>query len=74
MVRYYYIVLYSEENGNRVKVKEYNVATYTYKFSQVSQMPKTLSFEASGDFSGNLSADIYAVDVWNKRSAPICSK
>ncbi len=73
MVRYYYIVVYSTENGNKIKVKDYNFATFTYRYSQVSEMPKTLTFEVGENLGNQLIAEIYAVDVWGKRSAPLIS-
>ena len=71
MVRYYYLVLYQMKNGSKVKIKEYNVATFTYRYSQVEQMQTKLSYEGVGQFSGELIAELYAVDVWNKRSDPL---
>ena len=70
MVRYYYLVVYQVKNGNKTRVKEYNIATFTYLYSQVSQMPTKLSYEGTGQFDGELIAEIYAVDIWGKRSLP----
>lgn len=74
MVRYYYIVVYKRSNGNRIKVKEYNIATFTYRYSQASEMPTDLSYDAVGDFNGDLYAEVCAVDIWGKRSAVISTE
>ncbi len=71
IVRYYNISVYRSENSTKIKLKDYNVATFTYMYSQASEMPKSLSFEIKEELGGNLLVEVYAVDVWGKRSTPI---
>lgn len=73
MVRYYYIVLYGVNGSTKAKLKEFNVATFTYRYSSSDQMPKTMQFSASGQYSGELYAEIFAVDIWGKKSLPVSS-
>lgn len=73
MVRYYHINLFKKEGETGTKVAEYNIATHTYRYAQVADMPKEMTFTAEGAFSGEYYFEISAVDIWSKYGAKITS-
>lgn len=70
-VRYYRIVAYRTDGDTRVKLQTFNLATFTYLYDRVEDMPKTLSYSRVVTWRGNLTFELSAVDVWNARSADL---
>lgn len=67
-VRYYRIIVYQTEGDRRVKLKTYNLATFTYRYDKADDMPDRYTFSRVVTYEGNLSFELSAVDVWNARS------
>lgn len=71
MVRYYRISVYRTENGAKTKLATYNLATFTYLYDRVEDMPKELSYNRVVTYSGECLFECSAVDIWGAISEPI---
>ena len=71
MVRYYRVAVYQVADEKKTKLGTYNLATFTYLYDQVEEMPKTVSYERETEYSGELFFECRAVDVWGATSEPI---
>lgn len=83
MVRYYLLNAYVVNNGKKTKVKTFYLATFTYRYDKVSDMPKDFEWMFSEEtfrgycgklnvtYTDNLYFELRAVDVWFGRSAII---
>lgn len=72
-VRYYKIIRNRIENGKETREKTYNIATFTYLYDRVEDMPKQLSYDAGVVQlpAGEYRFDCIALDAWDKRSEMI---
>lgn len=80
MVRYYAFTVYNVEGGVKKRIKTYYLATFTYRYDRVSDMPKTFEWtftedalrqycaQSNTEYGGNLSFELRAVDIWFARS------
>ena len=83
MVRYYALSVYNVESGAKKRVKTYYLATFTYRYDKVSDMPKSFEWsftedalreycaQSNAEYGGNLFFELRAVDVWFARSEPL---
>ena len=71
MVRYYRVAVYQVADEKKTKLGTYNLATFTYLYDQVEEMPNTFSYEREAEYSGKLFFECRAVDVWGATSEPI---
>jgi len=67
-VRYYRLTAYKTENGKKEKLQTLNLATFTYLYDKPEEMPKECSYSRVVTWTGELSFELSAVDVWNARS------
>lgn len=67
-VRYYRIVIYQTNGDSRTKLQTFNLATFTYRYDRVEDMPDRLSYSRVVTWDGNLTFELSAIDVWNARS------
>ena len=80
MVRYYLLNAYVVNEGKKTKVKTFYLATFTYRYDKVSDMPKYFEWMFSEEtfrgycgklnvtYTDNLYFELRAVDVWFGRS------
>lgn len=67
-VRYYRLIAYRVEDGKRTKLQTFNLATFTYLYDSLEEMPESLSYSRVVNWSGELYFELSAIDVWNARS------
>ncbi len=70
-VRYYRLTAYETKEGKRQKLQTFNLATFTYLYDKVEEMPKECSYSRVVTWTGELSFELIAVDVWNARSSEL---
>ena len=65
MVRYYKLYVYTvAEDGTRTRGKTYNLATFTYRYDRVEDMPGEMTFSTAALPSGEYYFEVCPVDVW----------
>ena len=82
-VRYYLVNLYMKDGTSSVKIKTFYLATFTYRYDKVSDMPTHFEWSFTEqsvkeycethkvEYSGDISFELRAVDVWYAPSKSI---
>lgn len=68
MVRYYELRLLKEENGEKREAGTYLISSHIYLYDKKENMPTELSYTIRGEFSGEYTLEIKAVDCFEKKS------
>ena len=71
MVRYYRIVVSRVENGKSTRVEVLNIATFTYQWDSVEDMPKEFTYSKVVNYSGEYTFECYPVDIWGAQGKAI---
>ncbi len=74
MIRYYRIEIYEEADSQKKHAIIYNVATMTYQYDKVSDMPTSMQFSQATELAGEYIFEFTPVDVWDKEGTPILIK
>lgn len=69
MVRYYELRLLKEENGEKTEAGNYLISSHIYLYDKKENMPTELSYTIQGEFSGEYTLEIKAVDCFEKKSS-----
>lgn len=70
-VRYYRIVVYQVNGTAKTKLQTFNLATFTYRYDRVEDMPDSMSYSRVVTWTGELYFELSAIDVWNARSSDL---
>ena len=64
-VRYYKIYVYTvDAEGKRSRTRTYNLATFTYQYDRVEDMPDEMTWSTAALTAGEYYFEVCPVDVW----------